>query len=73
MKMKHPTRTLMLALVSTIASPAAVFAQTKLPDLMHASIEDLMNIEVTSVSHKEQRVGDTAAAVYVITQEDIRR
>ena len=32
-----------------------------------------MNIEVTSVSHKEQRAGDVAAAVYVITQEDIRR
>ena len=68
--MKHITR--MLALVSTIA-PATVFAQTRPADLMHASIEDLMNIEVTSVSHKEQRVGDTAAAVYVVTQEDIRR
>ena len=32
-----------------------------------------MNIEITSVAHKEQRAGDVAAAVYVITQEDIRR
>ena len=32
-----------------------------------------MNIEITSVSHKEQRAVDVAAAVDVITQEDIRR
>jgi iron complex outermembrane receptor protein len=48
-------------------------AQVKPPDLAHASLEDLLNIEITSASRKEQRVGDTAAAVYVITQDDIRR
>jgi len=32
-----------------------------------------MNIEVTSVSKKEQRVSQTGAAVFVITAEDIRR
>ncbi|HJQ22980.1 MAG TPA: TonB-dependent receptor [Blastocatellia bacterium] len=32
-----------------------------------------MNIEVVSVSKKEERLFETAAAVYVITQEDIRR
>ena len=32
-----------------------------------------MNIEITSVSHKEQRARDVAAAVHVVTQEDIRR
>jgi iron complex outermembrane receptor protein len=37
------------------------------------SIEELMNIEVTSAARKEQRLGDVAAAVYGITQEDIRR
>jgi iron complex outermembrane receptor protein len=37
------------------------------------SIEDLMNVEVTSVSRKEQKLSRTAAAVYVISQEDIRR
>ncbi|OGG52060.1 MAG: hypothetical protein A3F84_18360, partial [Candidatus Handelsmanbacteria bacterium RIFCSPLOWO2_12_FULL_64_10] len=35
-------------------------------------LEDLMNIQVTSVSKKEQRLSQTAAAVHVITQEDIR-
>jgi iron complex outermembrane receptor protein len=32
-----------------------------------------MNIEVTSVSKKEERLFRTAAAVYVVTQRDIRR
>ena len=37
------------------------------------SIEDLMNIEITSASRKEQRAADVAAAVFVITHDDIRR
>ncbi len=32
-----------------------------------------MNIEVTSVSKKEEKLSRTAAAVFVITEEDIRR
>ncbi|MGH7852324.1 MAG: TonB-dependent receptor plug domain-containing protein [Candidatus Binatia bacterium] len=32
-----------------------------------------MDVEITSVAKKEQRVADTAAAIFVITQEDIRR
>jgi iron complex outermembrane receptor protein len=67
------TRLLLAALLATSATPATGLAQTKAPDLTRVSIEDLMNIEITSVSHKEQRVGDVAAAVSVITQEDIRR
>lgn len=42
-------------------------------DLTQVSIENLMNMEVTSVSKKEQKLSRTAAAVFVITQEDIRR
>ena len=37
------------------------------------SIEDLLNIKVTSVSKKEQNLSKTAAAITVITQEDIER
>src|ERR1700735_2688062 len=43
------------------------------PDLSQASLEDLMNIKVTSVSKKEQNLSKTGAAIFVITQEDIRR
>ena len=41
-------------------------------DLTARSIEDLMNIQVTSVSKKEEKLARSAAAVYVITQTDIR-
>ena len=43
------------------------------PDLSRVSIEDLLKIEVTSASKKEQRAEDVPAAVFVITQDDIRR
>lgn len=47
--------------------------QSKSQDLSKLSIDDLMNIEVTSVSKKEQKLSTVAAAIFVITQEDIRR
>ena len=42
-------------------------------DYTERSLEDLMNIEVTSVSKKSQKVSATAAAIYVITQDEIRQ
>jgi iron complex outermembrane receptor protein len=42
-------------------------------DLTRLSLEQLMDIEVISVSKKPEKVADAAAAVFVITQEDIRR
>jgi iron complex outermembrane receptor protein len=37
------------------------------------SIAELVSLEVFSVAKKPQKVSDSAAAIYVITQEDIRR
>jgi iron complex outermembrane receptor protein len=52
----------------------AIRAQNKAaPDLSDVSLEDLMNVQVTSVSKKEQKLSETGAAIYVINQEDIRR
>src|SRR5437870_11047556 len=42
-------------------------------DVTAMSMEDLMNMQVTSVSKRTQKVADAAAAIFVITQEDIRR
>lgn len=42
-------------------------------DLTKVSLEDLMDIQVTSASKKEQKLSRVAAAIFVITQEDIRR
>ncbi len=42
-------------------------------NILSLDIEQLMNMEVTSVSKKAQTLPDSAAAVFVITQEDIRQ
>ncbi|MBN1931032.1 MAG: TonB-dependent receptor [Desulfobacterales bacterium] len=42
-------------------------------DLTELSLEDLMNIEITSVSKKSQKLSEAAAAIFVITQDDIRQ
>ena len=42
-------------------------------DLTQLSLEELMSVEVTSVSKKKQKLSESAAAIYVITQEDLRR
>lgn len=42
-------------------------------DLKRLSLEELMDIEVTSVSRRPERLSDAASAVQVIRQEDIRR
>ena len=41
-------------------------------DVANLSLEDLMQAEVTSVAKKPQRLANAAAAVFVITAEDIR-
>jgi iron complex outermembrane receptor protein len=41
--------------------------------LAEYSLEQLMNVEITSVAKKPQRLEEAAAAVTVITQEDIRQ
>ncbi|WP_232492642.1 TonB-dependent receptor plug domain-containing protein [Novosphingobium kaempferiae] len=48
-------------------------AATAPPKLLDLPLEDLLTIESTSVAKKRQRVSESAAAVYVITREDIRR
>jgi iron complex outermembrane receptor protein len=64
------------ACVALAAAPSVALATTEQPretDFLSMPLEDLMNIEITSVSKKSQRLSDAAAAVFVITQEDIRR
>jgi iron complex outermembrane receptor protein len=55
--------------------PRVVFAQAILPtsELKKLSVEELMNIEVTSVSRHAEKLSKTASAIQVITREDIER
>jgi iron complex outermembrane receptor protein len=67
-----------MALIAGLCFPAACsFAasdvQIAKSDLAAMSLEDLLNVEVTSVVKRPQPLNESAAAVYVITREDIRR
>ncbi len=57
----------------TLSLAAGALQAQESRDLSALSVDDLMNVEVTSVSRKAQKLSDTAAAVFVITQDDIRR
>lgn len=69
------TRRILSVILLGLFSGATVLGQSaqQPPDIARMSLEDLMSLEVTSVSKRTQRVADAAAAVFVITQEDIRR
>src|ERR1700683_3303275 len=62
-----PAHMVLLASLTLTAWP-----QQKATDLTNESIEDLMNIQVTSVSKTEQNLSQAASAVFVITPDDIR-
>jgi len=66
-------RILVFALIALSSSPSLFAQRSDVPDVTAMSMEDLMNMQVTSVSKRSQKVGDAAAAVFVITQDDIRR
>ncbi|MDS4039931.1 MAG: TonB-dependent receptor [Candidatus Competibacter sp.] len=50
--------------------PTRVAAQD---DLTQLSIEELMDVKVVSPTKQAQHLADTASAIFVITQDDIRR
>jgi iron complex outermembrane recepter protein len=52
---------------------AALAQPTRTADLADLSIEELSNIQVTSVSKHAERLSDAPASIFVITNEDIRR
>ncbi len=55
------------------AEEAPVFAVTDIAELKKMSLAELMDMEVTSVSRRPEKLSETASAIQVITQEDIRR
>jgi iron complex outermembrane recepter protein len=55
------------------SKPGPIAREGAQKDLTKVSIEDLMDVEVTSASKKEQKLSRVAAAIFVITPEDIRR
>jgi iron complex outermembrane receptor protein len=68
---------LLLALVAALALNGPAFAQTprsgQVDELKQLSIEELADTDVTTASRRIERLADVAAAVSVITGEDLRR
>jgi hypothetical protein len=64
-------RVLILAGIALLTIPGPRSVAGQILDLTQKSLEDLMSIEVTSVSKKEQKSSQAAAAVFVISREDI--
>lgn len=69
----------MTVVICLILNPVRAAAADAAPDSLSAadiagmSIEELANIEVSSVSKHAERLSDAPASIFVITDEDIRR
>ena len=71
---KRAGRIFLSALLSLLLAASTVAQNSqKVPDVTSMSVEDLMNLQVTSVSKHKEKLADAAAAIFVLTQEDIRR
>ncbi len=67
---------MVIPVISSIASATGTYGnanQVSTNALIDMSLEELMNVEVTSVSRRSQKISEVASAVFVITQDDIRR
>jgi iron complex outermembrane receptor protein len=71
---RHLRRTGLLAGILTALPVQAATLDSILPDdLTDMSLEALMDIEITSVAKKPQKQSAAAAAIFVITNDDLRR
>ncbi len=62
---------LLSASAFSLAAPATT--QLDINDLLTLSLTELMDVEVTSVGKKSKKIAESAAAVFVISQDDIHR
>lgn len=60
-------------LLAFLVTRSTAFAESASGDPLALSLEELMDVEVYSVSKKPERLINAAAAIYVLTYEDIRR
>lgn len=71
--MQRPLSLLFLSWCFTLTLLSAPYAESEPRSLADLSVEQLINLRVTSVSKREQRLSEAAAAIFVITKDDIRR
>lgn len=70
MSWRHASRFIVACVLGATLAHDTRAIEEKLIDL---GLEDLLALEVESVSKKKERAWDVAAAIYVITREDIER
>jgi iron complex outermembrane recepter protein len=63
---------IVLAIASALLPAAQAIAQST-TDLKQLSVDELLDLRVTSVSKRSQPLSDAAASIFVLTNEDIRR
>jgi iron complex outermembrane receptor protein len=64
---------LLSALPASASTGPAISAASAAADLSGLSIEELANIDISSVSKTDQRLSEAPAAIYVITHDEIIR
>lgn len=70
---RKPGKRCWAAVLALVVMSSALAQEPAIDDLADLSLEELSNIEVTSVSKRAQRVSDAPASIFVITADDIRR
>ncbi|MBW2667507.1 MAG: TonB-dependent receptor, partial [Deltaproteobacteria bacterium] len=63
----------MLIMMLCVAGSAVAQSGDPSHDLANLSLDDLLQLEVTTVSRRAQKISESAAAITVITNEEIRR
>lgn len=74
----YPALQLVLVVLVALLAPLCPADETKpdevsIDEMNSLSLEDLLGVEVVSVSKRSESLSGAAAAVFVVTQEDIRR
>ncbi|RXZ36814.1 TonB-dependent receptor [Oxalobacteraceae bacterium CAVE-383] len=72
-KVFRPVRLGHLTILTVSAMAMAQSANANAPNFADMSIEELANVQITSVSKKRESLADAPASIYVITNDDIRR
>lgn len=67
------TNSMLVLFTMTVCWGSGLSEEEEINYLKKLSIESLLQMEVTSVSKKAEKLSSAAAAVFVITNEDIRR
>ena len=70
---QRPGKRFCVALLALVAMSPALAQEHATGDLADMSLEQLGDVQVTSVSGRSERLADAPASVYVISNDDIRR